>query len=94
MLYIKNNGLNYCLRFVYSDGHIYVDEASAISPEALISFIGYDRHSGPCEFDNLDDMLTLIYEKLDDYELSKNKVVEVQIYNKNTEEITHSKKFK
>ena len=92
-----NNSLIYCIRIVYKDGTIWTDQGKSIDPEGLMFFIDDGEYftdtNPPPVFNNHDEMLTLIYNKLDEYDLKKNEVKEIQIYRTDTNEVYHSKTF-
>lgn len=89
--------LIYCIRIVYKDGNVWTDGGMSIDPKYLISFIDDGEHFTAVNpaptFNNHDEMLTLIYNKLDEYDLKKNEVKEIQIYRTDTNEVYHNKTF-
>lgn len=86
------NELQYCIRIIYDDGTIYTDNGRALEPQLLIYILDEGDGMIP-EFDTLDEMLELIYEKLDRFKRKKEHVVEIQIYNFMTKKIIQSQKF-
>lgn len=92
-----NKDLKYCIRIVYKDGNVWTDPVKSIDTDGLMFFIDdgeyFTDSNPPPTYNNHDEMLTLFYNKLDEYELKKNEVKEIQIYRTDTNEVYHSKTF-
>jgi len=90
----NQDDLNYCIRILYDDGTTTFEGSYTRSPEDLIHVLNDGGCNRMPEWNTLDDILTLVYEELDEWELNKEKVMKLQIYNIATDKVVHSKKFK
>lgn len=90
---LNYDNLHYCIRIIYKDGNIYTDGGMSADPKGLIFFLDDGGNEPAPIFKDYDEMLSLIYERLDDYELNKKEAMKLQIFNKTTNEIIYSKKF-